>query len=191
MDPKLLRHGNLRSIVLPPVPRLARASAAATASPRKIFLYERMEVSAGLRLPPVAAAASLLGCRSASVPPRAAASHSVRSVSRAVKIRAAAINGLQRNRSNLESLFCYDKSVPEQDIGEPSGLNLEKKNVGDKPPCSSCEAKGALLCATCAGSGLYVDSILESQGIIVKVRCLGCGGTGNIMCSKCGGRGHT
>jgi hypothetical protein len=86
MDPKLLRHGNLRSIVLPPVPRLARASAAATASPRKIFLYERMEVSAGLRLPPVAAAASLLGCRSASVPPRAAASHSVRSVSRAVKV---------------------------------------------------------------------------------------------------------
>nr|ACG36019.1 hypothetical protein [Zea mays] len=86
-----------------------------------------MEVSAGLRPPPVAAAASLLGCRSASVPPRVAASHSVRSVSRAVKIRAAAINGLQRNRSNFESLFRYDKSVPEQDIGEPSGLNLGKE----------------------------------------------------------------
>ncbi|CAD6213881.1 unnamed protein product [Miscanthus lutarioriparius] len=108
-----------------------------------------------------------------------------------IQIKASAIYDLQRNRSNLESLFCYDKSVPEENIGKPSGLNLEKKNVGDNPPCSSCEAKGAVLCATCAGSGLYVDSILESQGIIVKVRCLGCGGTGNIMCSKCGGRGHT
>ncbi|EER91129.1 hypothetical protein BDA96_01G155800 [Sorghum bicolor] len=149
-----------------------------------------MEVSAGLRPPPVAAAASLRGRRSASVPPRAA-SHSVRSVCRPVKIKASAIYDLQRSRSNLESLFCYDKSVPEENIGKPSGLNLEKKNVGNNPPCSSCEAKGAVLCATCAGSGLYVDSILESQGIIVKVRCLGCGGTGNIMCTKCGGRGHT
>ncbi|XLR60825.1 hypothetical protein S83_011497, partial [Arachis hypogaea] len=35
-----------------------------------------------------------------------------------------------------------------------------------------CEAKGVVLCITCAGSGLYVDSILESQGIIVKVHCL-------------------
>ncbi|KHG15973.1 dnaJ [Gossypium arboreum] len=51
-------------------------------------------------------------------------------------------------------------------------------------------AKGVVLCTTSAGSGLYVDSILESQGIIVKVRCLGCGGTGNVMCSECGGRGH-
>lgn len=149
-----------------------------------------MEVSAGLRPPPVAAAASLRGRRFASVPPLAA-SHSVRSVSRAVKNKASAIYDLQRNRSNLESLFCYDKSVPEENIGKPSGLDLEKKDVGGNPPCSSCEAKGAVLCATCAGSGLYVDSILESQGIIVKVRCLGCGGTGNIMCSKCGGRGHT
>lgn len=91
----------------------------------------------------------------------------------AAQIKASAIYDLQRSRSNLESLFCYDKSVPEENIGKPSGLNLEKKNVGNNPPCSSCEAKGAVLCATCAGSGLYVDSILESQGIIVKVRCLG------------------
>ncbi|KAK8296312.1 hypothetical protein V6Z12_D05G116300 [Gossypium hirsutum] len=61
---------------------------------------------------------------------------------------------------------------------------------GDNPQCSACQAKGVVLCTTCAGSGLYVDSILESQGIIVKVRCLGCGGTGNVMCSECGGRGH-
>ncbi|KAG8097704.1 hypothetical protein GUJ93_ZPchr0013g35451 [Zizania palustris] len=118
---------------------------------------------------------------------------SARPASRAVsaEIRAAATYDLQRNKSNLESLFCYDKSVPEEDIGTPAGLDLEKKNVGGNPPCINCETKGAVLCATCAGSGLYIDSILESQGIIVKVRCLGCGGTGNIMCSKCGGRGHT
>ena len=89
------------------------------------------------------------------------------------QVRASAINGLQRSKSSLESLFCYDKSVPEEDIGKPTGLNVEKKNIGDNPPCTSCEAKGAVLCETCAGSGLYVDSILESQGIIVKVRCLG------------------
>jgi hypothetical protein len=91
----------------------------------------------------------------------------------AAQVGASAIYHLQRNKSNLESLFCYDKSVPEEDIGKPTGLNLQKKNVGDNPSCSSCEAKGAVLCATCAGTGLYVDSILESQGIIVKVRCLG------------------
>ena len=91
-----------------------------------------------------------------------------------MQIRAnAAVNGLQRSKSNLEKLFCYDKSVSEEDIGTPAGLNLEKKNVGTNPPCVSCETKGAVLCATCAGSGLYVDSIMESQGIIVKVRCLG------------------
>ncbi|TVU45836.1 hypothetical protein EJB05_05339, partial [Eragrostis curvula] len=179
-----------------------------------------MEVSAGLRQPP-AAAASFRARRSVALLPRPA-SPSPRPVSRAVKvdspsspllfrplamdelsvslesaglgltyIRASAIYDLQKSKSNLEALFCYDKSVPEEDIGKPDGLNVEKKNVGNNPPCSSCEAKGAVLCATCAGSGLYVDSILESQGIIIKVRCLGCGGTGNIMCSKCGGRGHT
>ncbi|CAN6304128.1 unnamed protein product [Urochloa humidicola] len=150
-----------------------------------------MEVSAGLLQTPFPVAASLRVRRSVQPPPRRAASPSTRSVSRAVKVRASAIYDLQRSKSNLESLFCYDKSVPEEDIGKPTGLNLEKKNTGDNPPCSNCEAKGAVLCATCAGTGLYVDSILESQGIIVKVRCLGCGGAGNIMCSKCGGRGHT
>ncbi|XP_074587467.1 uncharacterized protein LOC141843301 isoform X3 [Curcuma longa] len=96
----------------------------------------------------------------------------------------------QRCRSNLESLFCYDKSYPEENIEKPVGLCMDKKEIGNDPPCTACEVKGAVLCATCEGSGLYVDSILESQGIIVKVRCLGCGGTGNMMCSRCGGRGH-
>ncbi|KAI3788565.1 hypothetical protein L2E82_01335 [Cichorium intybus] len=101
-----------------------------------------------------------------------------------------AVGDMHRKLSSLESLFCYDKSIPEEIIEKPVGLSLGEKNIGTKRRCPGCEAKGAILCATCSGSGLYVDSIMESQGIIVKVRCLGCGGTGNIMCSECGGRGH-
>ncbi|KAK1581347.1 hypothetical protein Q3G72_005166 [Acer saccharum] len=100
------------------------------------------------------------------------------------------IGDVHRRRSSLESLFCYDKAIPEERIEKPIGLSLAEKIIGDNPRCTDCEAKGAVLCATCSGSGLYVDSVLESQGIIVKVRCLGCGGTGNIMCAECGGRGH-
>ncbi|KAK8545544.1 hypothetical protein V6N12_026375 [Hibiscus sabdariffa] len=101
-----------------------------------------------------------------------------------------AVGDAHRRRSSLESLFCYDKPIPEERIEEPIGLSLAEKIVGDNPRCTDCQAKGVVLCTTCSGCGLYVDSILESQGIIVKVRCLGCGGTGNIMCSECGGRGH-
>ncbi|OMO67835.1 hypothetical protein CCACVL1_20273 [Corchorus capsularis] len=101
-----------------------------------------------------------------------------------------AVGDAHRRRSSLESLFCYDKPIPEERIEEPVGLSIAEKIVGDNARCIDCQAKGAVLCTTCSGSGLYVDSIMESQGIIVKVRCLGCGGTGNIMCSECGGRGH-
>ncbi|KAK9069319.1 hypothetical protein SSX86_013435 [Deinandra increscens subsp. villosa] len=101
-----------------------------------------------------------------------------------------AVGDMHRKLSSLESLFCYDKAVPEEIIEKPVGLSLSEKNIGNKTRCASCKAKGAILCATCSGSGLYVDSIMESQGIIVKVRCLGCGGSGNIMCSECGGRGY-
>ncbi|XP_010492749.1 PREDICTED: uncharacterized protein LOC104770097 isoform X2 [Camelina sativa] len=97
---------------------------------------------------------------------------------------------VNRQRSSLESMFCYDKPIPEEIIEEPVGLSISEREIGDNQRCTCCEAKGALLCATCSGTGLYVDSIMESQGIIVKVRCLGCGGTGNIMCKTCGGRGH-
>lgn len=100
------------------------------------------------------------------------------------------LGDVHRQRSSLESLFCYDKAIPEEIIEKPVGLSLDEKRVGDNPRCKGCQAKGVVLCTTCSGSGLYVDSILESQGIIVKVRCLGCGGTGNVMCSECGGRGH-
>lgn len=98
---------------------------------------------------------------------------------------------MEQYKRSLESVFCYDKEVPEEIIEKPAGLlSLSERQIGNNPRCGECEAKGVLLCGTCAGSGLYVDSILESQGIIVKVRCLGCGGTGNVMCSECGGRGH-
>ena len=70
-------------------------------------------------------------------------------------------------------MFCYDKSIPEEIIDEPVGLSISEKEIGGNKRCTCCEAKGALLCATCSGTGLYVDSIMESQGIIVKVRCLG------------------
>ncbi|CAL0332803.1 unnamed protein product [Lupinus luteus] len=65
------------------------------------------------------------------------------------------------------------KAIREEIIEKPVGLSLAEKAIGNNHRCTDCEAKGAVLCATCAGSGLYVDSILESQGIIVKVRCLG------------------
>ncbi|EOY10456.1 DnaJ/Hsp40 cysteine-rich domain superfamily protein isoform 2 [Theobroma cacao] len=84
-----------------------------------------------------------------------------------------AVGDAHRRRSSLESLFCYDKPIPEERIEEPVGVSLAEKIVGDNLRCTDCQAKGAVLCTTCSGSGLYVDSILESQGIIVKVRCLG------------------
>lgn len=90
-----------------------------------------------------------------------------------LQAEARSVGDAHRRRSSLESLFCYDKSVPEEIIEKPVGLSLAEKVIGDKQRCTDCQAKGAVLCATCAGSGLYVDSILESQGIIVKVRCLG------------------
>ncbi|KAK4770118.1 hypothetical protein SAY87_030650 [Trapa incisa] len=84
-----------------------------------------------------------------------------------------AMGDSHRQRSSLEALFCYDKPIPEERIEKPVGLSLAAKAIGNNPRCNDCEAKGAVLCATCSGSGLYVDSIMESQGIIVKVRCLG------------------
>ncbi|XP_022978300.1 uncharacterized protein LOC111478329 [Cucurbita maxima] len=76
---------------------------------------------------------------------------------------------VHRQRSAFESLFCYDKAIPEEIIEMPVGISLAEKMIGDNPRCTDCHAKGAVLCTTCSGSGLYVDSILESQGIIVKV----------------------
>ncbi|XP_058084976.1 uncharacterized protein LOC131232625 isoform X2 [Magnolia sinica] len=106
------------------------------------------------------------------------------------QIKSISVGDLHRCKSNLESLFCYDKPIPEEIIEKPVGLSMDERDIGDNLRCDDCHAKGAVLCTTCAGSGLYIDSILESQGIMVKVRCLGCGGTGNIMCLECGGRGH-
>ncbi|XP_021888745.1 uncharacterized protein LOC110807798 [Carica papaya] len=73
-----------------------------------------------------------------------------------------------KRRSNLESLFCYDKPIPEERIEKPVGLSLVEKAIGDNPHCIDCEAKGAVLCATCSGSGLYVDSILRVKASLSK-----------------------
>ncbi|KAH7675226.1 Heat shock protein DnaJ cysteine-rich domain-containing protein [Dioscorea alata] len=131
----------------------------------------------------------VLRCQIAGKSPACSLNRSIfrRNPSRARSSSAAELHG---SKSTLESLFCYDKAIPEEIIDKPVGLSLSKKEIGSNPPCIDCQEKGAILCATCSGSGLYVDSILESQGVIVKVRCLGCGGTGNIMCTRCGGRGH-
>lgn len=98
---------------------------------------------------------------------------------------------VEKYRSRLESLLYCGKEIPEEAIEKPTGVPKKSLPIGSKPMCGRCEAKGAVRCPTCTGSGLYVDSILESQGIIVKVKCLGCGGTGSTMCPKCGGRGHS
>ncbi|XWS57908.1 hypothetical protein CRYUN_Cryun09bG0213300 [Craigia yunnanensis] len=95
------------------------------------------------------------------------------SASASLEAESRAVGDAHRQRSSLESLFCYDKPIPEERIEEPVGVSLADKIVGDNPHCTNCQAKGTVLCTTCSGSGLYVDSILESQGIIVKVRCLG------------------
>ncbi|XP_057824739.1 uncharacterized protein LOC131036769 isoform X2 [Cryptomeria japonica] len=79
---------------------------------------------------------------------------------------------VQKYKRSFENFFCYDKEIPEEIIEKPIGLCLSEKNIGSSPRCRQCEAKGAVLCETCSGSGLYLDSILESQGILVKVRCL-------------------
>eukprot|EP00262_Sarcandra_glabra_P009172 TRINITY_DN2320_c0_g1_i1.p1 TRINITY_DN2320_c0_g1~~TRINITY_DN2320_c0_g1_i1.p1 ORF type:complete len:169 (+),score=19.61 TRINITY_DN2320_c0_g1_i1:135-641(+) len=85
------------------------------------------------------------------------------------QIQSSLLGDEQRIKQNLESLFCYDKPVPEEIIETPIGLSMGERKIGDNPRCIDCQAKGAVLCATCSGSGLYIDSILESQGIMVKV----------------------
>ncbi|KAF3781502.1 hypothetical protein EJ110_NYTH36884 [Nymphaea thermarum] len=62
-----------------------------------------------------------------------------------------------------------NQPIPEEVIGEPVGITLAEREIGNNPRCFACEAKGAVLCRTCSGSGLYIDSVLESQGILVKV----------------------
>ena len=39
--------------------------------------------------------------------------------------------------------------------------------------CEACGAAGAVVCATCEASGLYIDPVLECQGIIKRVTCMG------------------
>lgn len=80
---------------------------------------------------------------------------------------------VEKYRSRLEALLYCGKEIPEEKIEKPAGVPAKSLPIGNKPICGRCVAKGAVCCPTCSGSGLYVDSILESQGIIVKVKCLG------------------
>ena len=76
--------------------------------------------------------------------------------------------GVKSTMDKLQSLLQAENTIKSEEKTESSvGLSIL-----NKPQCYECE-KGLVVCSTCAGSGLYVDSILESQGIIVKVCCLG------------------
>ncbi|CAI5509752.1 unnamed protein product [Closterium sp. Naga37s-1] len=98
-------------------------------------------------------------------------------------------------RSRAIAMHKADEAAAEASRDAPAAaaapVVLERvRLVAGQEECGGCEAAGSVPCATCAASGLYVDPIMECQGIIVKVRCLGCGGSGTILCPKCGGRGH-
>ncbi|MBA0755991.1 hypothetical protein Gogos_020219 [Gossypium gossypioides] len=56
-----------------------------------------------------------------------------------------AVGDAYGRRSRLESLFCYDKPIPEERIEEPVGVSLAEKIVADNPRCSACQAKGVVL----------------------------------------------
>eukprot|EP00249_Psilotum_nudum_P014460 c24834_g2_i1 orf=407-973(+) len=100
------------------------------------------------------------------------------------------LNGTNYYKNGLGFDFHEIRSISEEDEGKLVEVSLTTCLIGNKAVCTQCDSKGLGLCATCAGLGLYVDSILESQGIIVKVKCIGCGGSGSILCSGCGGKGH-
>eukprot|EP00271_Cylindrocystis_brebissonii_P006957 TRINITY_DN19947_c0_g1_i1.p1 TRINITY_DN19947_c0_g1~~TRINITY_DN19947_c0_g1_i1.p1 ORF type:complete len:250 (+),score=10.37 TRINITY_DN19947_c0_g1_i1:109-750(+) len=96
-----------------------------------------------------------------------------------------------RYRSELERLYLWGSAVPEEAIEKPRAVAaMPARAIGTHPPCTHCRCVGVVECATCAASGLYIDPVMECQGILVKVRCMGCGGSGNLMCTACGGRGH-
>ena len=80
------------------------------------------------------------------------------------QIRSSSIIKANRCGSKLEAMFHSDKPIPEEIIEKPVGLSMCEKSIGTNPSCVDCEAKGVVLYSTCSGSGLYIDSILESQG---------------------------
>lgn len=92
---------------------------------------------------------------------------------------------MRRDEEVVQNLYFVMISLsPRNELKNQLGYLWLKKIVGDNPRCSACQAKGVVLCTTCAGSGLYVDSILESQGIIVKVRCLGVKIFSSLICKQ-------
>eukprot|EP00897_Mesotaenium_endlicherianum_P003947 jgi/Mesen1/3580/ME000020S03108 len=97
----------------------------------------------------------------------------------------------ERYRSQLETLYYCDTAIPEEKIEKPKNLKLlQPKAIGNRPRCGCCKQRGVLECPTCGATGLYIDPIMESQGLLFRVRCLGCSGSGTVMCFYCEGRGH-
>ena len=79
-----------------------------------------------------------------------------------------------RYRSKLEHLFHSNTAIPEEEIEKPRAVaDMKVKSIGSHSPCPHCGCVGVVECGTCDASGLYIEPILESQGIIVKVRCMG------------------
>eukprot|EP00898_Chlorokybus_atmophyticus_P006451 jgi/Chlat1/6807/Chrsp51S06498 len=68
-------------------------------------------------------------------------------------------------------------------------LKISAVEVEDEP-CPVCQAKKAVTCETCSGSGMYREPCLEAKGVLKDVECIDCGGGGTVLCIKCGGRGH-
>ena len=73
----------------------------------------------------------------------------------------------------LNLYFVMIRPWQRKELGSLLGYLWLRKKIGNIPQCTDCQAKGVVLCTTCAGTGPHVDSILESQGSIVKVRCPG------------------
>ncbi|XP_011623482.1 uncharacterized protein LOC105420657 isoform X2 [Amborella trichopoda] len=74
------------------------------------------------------------------------------------QIGSGSVGDIHRCRSSLESLFCYDKPIPEEIIEKPVGLSLGEKSIGNNPRCVNCEAKGCggtgnMMCSDCGGRG--------------------------------------
>eukprot|EP00897_Mesotaenium_endlicherianum_P001055 jgi/Mesen1/10950/ME000096S10529 len=78
---------------------------------------------------------------------------------------------VERYQSKMKALAnpIYDFAIPEETIEKPKDVKLQPpKAIGDKPRCGECEQRGVLECSTCGATGLYVDPIMESQGVVVK-----------------------
>ncbi|KAL2464292.1 uncharacterized protein Fot_52248 [Forsythia ovata] len=94
------------------------------------------------------------------------------------------VGDVQR-RSSLESLFCYDKPIPEEIIEKPIGLSLIRRvYLGESG--NHCQSSVSRLRGNWK---YYVFGMWGSRSpwscLIKRLRPYG--GTGNTVCSGCGG----